>query len=95
MQPFIKQHGLHHSNYVVVLPLSHPTLLRVMGCCKLSPNALLGTHVCESIGYIFPAIVTPQCFDLLPGLVFYQGLKLHELREDLLLFHKEETYLWK
>lgn len=86
------QHSLGLSNYVAVLPLIHPILLRVMGCCKLSPNALLGTHVHENIGEIFPAIIIPQCFDLLPNLVFYQGLKLRELGEDLpLLLHKEDT----
>lgn len=84
------QHGLGRSNYVAVFPLSNPILLRVMGSCKLSPNAFLGTHVRGIIGDIFTTIITLQCFDFLPCLAFYQRLKLHELREDLLLLHKED-----
>lgn len=65
-KPLVMQQGLGRSNYATILPLNHPIMLRVVGCCKLFPNALLGTHIPESIGDIFPAIVTPQCFDLLP-----------------------------
>jgi hypothetical protein len=44
------QHGLSNNHYDVVLALNYPILLRVMGCCELSLDALFGRQVLEGFG---------------------------------------------
>lgn len=89
-QSLVMQHGVGCSNYVAVLPLSPtPFCWGLQGAVSslLMPSL---AHTSPKALKTFSTIVTPQCFDLLPCLVFYQGLILHELGEDLLLLHKED-----
>ena len=55
------QHGLSNTHYVAVLvavlALSYLILLTIMGCCKLSLDALFGTQVPEGIGDVLPFVI--------------------------------------
>jgi len=83
------QYRSRYSHNRSILPFCHPIWLWVMGCHQLPFNSFCSVEVLKLLEYILSTIVVMQGFYFLSRFFLYQGFKLTEPQEGLiLLLHK-------